>query len=159
MPIKLIRICMGGLILGINTLYMLSCFLKQFALGTVVTTFPGLELRYDWHSARTSSMGWSTPYPMAVSDVLYGVAGKTRWLVPQQLCVQMRVGSGWNDHRAVRGGGELEEREPENDVRTIVRTALCLSIHYWKVHTSFQEPLPLSFLASTSCDQKWLVEE
>jgi len=29
---KLIRIYMGGLILGINTLYMLSCFLKQFAL-------------------------------------------------------------------------------------------------------------------------------
>jgi len=23
---------MGGLILGVNTLYMLSCFLKQFAL-------------------------------------------------------------------------------------------------------------------------------
>jgi len=29
---KLIRIYMGGLILGVNTLYMLSCFLKQFAL-------------------------------------------------------------------------------------------------------------------------------
>ena len=29
---KLIRIYMGGLILGINTLYMLSCFLKQFSL-------------------------------------------------------------------------------------------------------------------------------
>jgi len=29
---KLIRIYIGGLILGINTLYMLSCFLKQFAL-------------------------------------------------------------------------------------------------------------------------------
>jgi len=29
---KLIRIYMGGLILGINTLYILSCFLKQFAL-------------------------------------------------------------------------------------------------------------------------------
>jgi len=29
---KLIRIYMGGLILGGNTLYMLSCFLKQFAL-------------------------------------------------------------------------------------------------------------------------------
>jgi len=26
------RIYMGGLILGVNTLYMLSCFLKQFAL-------------------------------------------------------------------------------------------------------------------------------
>ena len=29
---KLIRIYMGGLILGVNTLYMLSCFLQQFAL-------------------------------------------------------------------------------------------------------------------------------
>jgi len=29
---KLIRIYMGGLILGVNTLYTLSCFLKQFAL-------------------------------------------------------------------------------------------------------------------------------
>jgi len=29
---KLIRIYMGGLILGVNTLYMLSYFLKQFAL-------------------------------------------------------------------------------------------------------------------------------
>jgi len=29
---KLIRIYMEGLILGVNTLYMLSCFLKQFAL-------------------------------------------------------------------------------------------------------------------------------
>jgi len=29
---KLVRIYMGGLILGVNTLYMLSCFLKQFAL-------------------------------------------------------------------------------------------------------------------------------
>ena len=29
---KLIRIYMGGLILGVNTLYMLSCFLKQFSL-------------------------------------------------------------------------------------------------------------------------------
>jgi len=29
---KLIRIYMGCLILGVNTLYMLSCFLKQFAL-------------------------------------------------------------------------------------------------------------------------------
>ena len=29
---KLIRIYIGGLILGVNTLYMLSCFLKQFAL-------------------------------------------------------------------------------------------------------------------------------
>jgi len=29
---RLIRIYMGGLILGVNTLYMLSCFLKQFAL-------------------------------------------------------------------------------------------------------------------------------
>jgi len=29
---KLIRIYMGGLILGVNTLYMLSCLLKQFAL-------------------------------------------------------------------------------------------------------------------------------
>ena len=29
---KLIRIYMGGLILGVNTLYMLSCFLRQFAL-------------------------------------------------------------------------------------------------------------------------------
>ena len=29
---KLIRIYMGGLLLGVNTLYMLSCFLKQFAL-------------------------------------------------------------------------------------------------------------------------------
>jgi len=29
---KLIRIYMGGLILGVNTLYMLSCFQKQFAL-------------------------------------------------------------------------------------------------------------------------------
>ena len=29
---KLIRIYMGGLIVGVNTLYMLSCFLKQFAL-------------------------------------------------------------------------------------------------------------------------------
>jgi len=29
---KLIRIYMRGLILGVNTLYMLSCFLKQFAL-------------------------------------------------------------------------------------------------------------------------------
>ena len=29
---KLIRIYMGGLIVGVNTLYMLSCFLKQFGL-------------------------------------------------------------------------------------------------------------------------------
>jgi len=27
-----VRIYMGGLVLGVNTLYMLSCFLKQFAL-------------------------------------------------------------------------------------------------------------------------------
>ena len=46
---KLIRIYMGGLILGVNTLYMLSCFLKQFALvgkglkvpvGRLYTTLP-----------------------------------------------------------------------------------------------------------------------
>jgi len=29
---KLIRIYMGDLIVGVNTLYTLSCFLKQFAL-------------------------------------------------------------------------------------------------------------------------------
>jgi len=29
---KLIRIHVGGLILGVNTLYTRSCFLKQFAL-------------------------------------------------------------------------------------------------------------------------------
>ena len=29
---KLIRIYMGSLIVGVNTLYTLSCFLKQFAL-------------------------------------------------------------------------------------------------------------------------------
>jgi len=29
---KLIRIYMEGLLLGVNTLYMLYCFLKQFAL-------------------------------------------------------------------------------------------------------------------------------
>jgi len=29
---KLIRIYMGGLILGVNTFYTLSCFLKRFAL-------------------------------------------------------------------------------------------------------------------------------
>ena len=29
---KLIRIYMGGLIVGVNTLYTLSCFLKQFGL-------------------------------------------------------------------------------------------------------------------------------
>ena len=63
-------------------------------------------------------------------------------------------GSGLNGHQAVRGGGELEEHEPEHDVRTIVQTALCLSIHYWKVHTLFLGPPPLSFLASMSCDQK-----
>jgi len=37
---KLIRIYMGGLILGVNTLYMLSCFLKLFALvGKGLITF------------------------------------------------------------------------------------------------------------------------
>jgi len=30
---KLIRIYLGGLVLGVNTLYMPSCFLKQFALA------------------------------------------------------------------------------------------------------------------------------
>ena len=29
---KLVRIYMRGLVLGVNTLYVLSCFLKQFAL-------------------------------------------------------------------------------------------------------------------------------
>jgi len=29
---KLIRIYMGGLLLGVNTLYMISCFLRLFAL-------------------------------------------------------------------------------------------------------------------------------
>jgi len=29
---KLVRIYMGSLIVGVNTLYTLSCFLKQFAL-------------------------------------------------------------------------------------------------------------------------------
>jgi len=38
---KLIIIYMGGLILGVNTLYMLSCFLKQFAL-----VGKGLMLRF-----------------------------------------------------------------------------------------------------------------
>jgi len=34
---------MGGLILGVNTLYMLSCFLKQFALvgkGLNIVIYP-----------------------------------------------------------------------------------------------------------------------
>ena len=44
---KLIRIYMGGLILGIDALYMLSCFLKQFALVgkalMVSQTSPGMQ--------------------------------------------------------------------------------------------------------------------
>ena len=46
---KLIRIYMGGLILGVNTLYMLSCFLKQFALVgkglTLVESVGGAYMR------------------------------------------------------------------------------------------------------------------
>jgi len=44
---KLIRIYMGGLILGVDALYMLSCFLKQFALvGKRIKGFSNLP----WHA-------------------------------------------------------------------------------------------------------------
>jgi len=46
---KLIRIYMGGLILGINTLYMLSCFLKQFAL-VGKGLMQGPKFRVGWTS-------------------------------------------------------------------------------------------------------------
>jgi len=43
---KLIRIYMEGLILGVNTLYMLSCFLNQFALvGKGLKFFVNIHIR------------------------------------------------------------------------------------------------------------------
>jgi len=43
---------MGGLILGVNALYMLSCFLKQFALvdkGLIMFTHKHIYMRDSFH--------------------------------------------------------------------------------------------------------------
>ena len=53
-----LRIYMGGLILGVNTLYMLSCFLKQFALLGKGLTGIHLEVSVE---AYTSSFGYACP--------------------------------------------------------------------------------------------------
>ena len=66
---KLIRIYMGGLILGVNTLYMLSCFLKQFALvgnglNGVKNWCVGCEHLHSGSLAmRTVTQSWQDPPP------------------------------------------------------------------------------------------------
>ena len=74
---KLIRIYMGSLIVGVNTLYTLSCFLKQFALvgkGLTTDSYSDIETGVFFISAiplSTPLSCCSDPFQILVGETFH----------------------------------------------------------------------------------------